>query len=301
MPELPEVTTIVKGLNEKVQGLTIKDVWTDWEKIVKSPSFSVFKKEVTGKKITGAERIGKNILLYLSGDKTILFHMKMTGHFLYGKWIEKKSDGKISWKPEKENSPLSDPLNRFLHLIFYLSNGNQFALSDMRKFAKVVLLTKGKEFESKDLKNIGPDPLNKKINFKKFKEIIYRKKDWRIKQLLMNQEIISGIGNIYSDEILWDSGIHPEEKLKNIPDEKLEKLFNSAKKILKNSIALGGDSMSDYRKINGEKGEYQKHHKAYRMTGHPCPKKDGGKIIRIKVGGRSAHFCETHQKLSSSK
>lgn len=302
MPELPEVTNIVFGLNKKVKGLVIRDVWSDWTKTIKSHSFEDFRKHIIGKKILSSERIGKNILMYLSGDKTILFHMKMTGHLLYGKWTIKTEDGKKIWRPEKDGTPLSDPYNRFLHIIFKLSNGNQLAFSDVRKFGKVVLLEKGKEFESKDLKNLGPDPMKENFNFSDFKKAISKKKDGAIKQILMTQEIISGVGNIYSDEILWRAGIHPKERLAKLSEDDLKKIFDATKEILSKSIRLGGDSMSDFRNIEGEKGGYQKCHLVYRQTGKKCNRKlCCGKIIRTKVGGRSAHFCETHQILKTHK
>lgn len=298
MPELPEVTTIVFGLNKKVKGLTIKDVWTDWAKTIKSHPFENFKKEIIGKKIINSERVGKNILMRLSGNKTLLFHMKMTGHLLYGRWRLKEDGGKNIWTPDKKGTPLSDPYNRFIHLIFRLSNGHQLAFSDVRKFGKIVLLEKGKEFESKDLKHLGPDPMKESFDFTNFKAALGKKKDGAIKQILMAQEIISGIGNIYSDEILWSAGINPKERLKNLSDKDLRNIFKATKEILKRSIEMGGDSMSDFRNLEGEKGEYQECHLVYRQTGKVCNKKGcGGTIHRTKVGGRSAHFCETHQPL----
>ncbi|MEI6296779.1 MAG: DNA-formamidopyrimidine glycosylase [bacterium] len=298
MPELPEVTNIVFGLNDNLKNLTIEDVWTDWPKIIKNPKFDIFRNEVIGKKILNSERVGKNILMHLSDEKTILFHMKMTGHLLYGKW-NKENSGKFPWKTEVPG-PLSDPYNRFIHLMFNLSNGKQLAMSDVRKFGKVVLFNEGEELSSKDLKDLGPDPMSKDFIYKKFKESINKKENGKIKQVLMDQEIISGIGNIYSDEVLWEAEVHPMEKVKNIPENKLKKIFESTKAILKKSIEMGGDSMSDFRNINGEKGGFQECHKAYRRKGEICPKRGcGGFINRIKVGGRSAHFCETHQKLNN--
>lgn len=298
MPELPEVTTIVSGLNKKAKGLTIKDAWTDWPKTIKSHSFTDFKKEIVGKKILNSERIGKNVLMHLSGNKTILFHMKMTGHLLYGKWKLREDAGKKIWKPEKEGTPLSDPYNRFIHIIFYLGNGYELAFSDVRKFGKVVLLEGGKEFESKDLKHLGPDPMKEGFGFTDFKKALGKKKDGAIKQILMAQEIISGIGNIYSDEILWKAEIHPKERLKNLSDLDLKNIFKATKEILRRSIKMGGDSMSDFRNIEGKRGKYQNCHLVYRQTGKTCKKRGcKGIILRTKVGGRSAHFCETHQAM----
>ena len=115
----------------------------------------------------------------------------------------------------------------------------------------------------------------------------------------MDQEIISGIGNIYSDEMLWASSIHPEEKVSNITGAQFAKLFKEMKSVLSKGIDFGGDSMSDYRRIDGQKGEFQNHHNVYRKAKEKCGRKNcKGVIIRKVVGGRSAHFCNVHQKLS---
>jgi len=137
MPELPEVETTVKGLNKKVLGRTFVDVWTDWEKTIKKPGFKMFKKEIAGKKIIKARRRAKNVIIDLLGGYSLLVHMKMTGHLLYGKWKK-------------------DPMNDFLHVVFFLDNKEKLALSDLRKFAKVELWKTG-DLE-KELEKLGPEP-----------------------------------------------------------------------------------------------------------------------------------------------
>ena len=164
MPELPEVETIVLGLKKKVLGRTFLDVWTDWTKTIKKPKdFRIFKKQIKGKKIKEIKRRGKNILFKLSGNKTLLIHQKLTGHLLFGNW--KFRGGK--WEPEILG-PLEDPANRFLHLMFWLDNGKQLALSDLRKFAKVELWNSQELLESKEFKSLGPEPLEKYFTFHKF-------------------------------------------------------------------------------------------------------------------------------------
>ncbi|MBI3633313.1 MAG: bifunctional DNA-formamidopyrimidine glycosylase/DNA-(apurinic or apyrimidinic site) lyase [Candidatus Vogelbacteria bacterium] len=302
MPELPEVTTTVNGINAIAKNLTITDVWSDWPKLIKSHKFPNFKRELSGKKIIKAERRAKNILVHLSRDKTLLIHMKMTGHVMYGKWRKAKNGDKEGWKWVPEDTdhkhPLNDPYNRFLHLILFLSNGHQLALSDTRKFAKVELLDTKALATNPSLKTLGPEPLDEKLTFKIFDSQLNKKPSWPIKQALMNQELIAGIGNIYSDEILWEVGVHPLQKVSTIPEIKLKKMYEVMKEILQKSIMLGGDSMSDYRNIHGERGGFQNIHKVYRKTGEQCAKKNcGGTIGRIKVAARSAHFCDKHQKL----
>jgi formamidopyrimidine-DNA glycosylase len=189
----------------------------------------------------------------------------------------------------------------------------------MRKFAKVTLIAE-KDLEkgtgqSLHLANIGPDPLDKRFTFNVFKERLARKSTGRIKTVLMDQSIIAGIGNIYSDEALWRAGIHPEERVKNIfarndSDALAKKLYTAVIAVLKKGIDFGGDSMSDYRNIHGKRGRFQEQHHAYRKTGERCSmmirephgnkaRQCKGVITRKIVGGRSAHFCSVHQRLLS--
>ena len=302
MPELPEVETTARMLNERVKGLVIQDIWTEYDSLfhkgknnIKDKNyFKYFKKALVGGKILGVNRRAKNVLINVSGNKTILTHMKMTGHFLYGEY---KFDHK-KWSPVAPVT-LKDPYNRFVRLVFTLSNGRHLVLSDMRKFAKVFVFDTDKARETADIKDLGPEPLDKNFSYELFKERLENKPTGKIKTVLMNQEVIAGIGNIYSDEALWASGIHPETIVKNIVDIQLKSLFKNVIKILKQSIGVGGDSMSDYRNPDGVKGGYQNSHKVYRRAGEKCSLKGcKGIIKRIKVGGRSAHFCDCHQVLN---
>jgi formamidopyrimidine-DNA glycosylase len=299
MPELPEVQTTVDGLNKTIRNKVISDVWSDYffrtknkrkDTIKNKKYFAYFKKEVTGEKIKNVERRGKNILIHLTGEKTMLIHMKMTGHFLYGKY---EWDGE-KWK--SQNTLLSDPFNRFVHLIFNLSDNNHLAFSDMRKFAKVILFETRKGHEITDLSLLGPEPLGD-LSPQTFQAQLFKKPNGKIKTVLMDQSVIAGIGNIYSDEILWYSNIHPERTVSKITELEIKRMFLSIKKVLLKSIKMGGDSMSDYRNIYGQKGNFQNSHKVYRRTKQKCLKSGcKGIIIRKIVGGRSTHFCNTHQK-----
>lgn len=302
MPELPEVQTTANILNKKIKDLTILDVWTDYDsafhkgkKNIKDKKyFPFFKKEILNRKVLNVERRAKNVLINVSGNKTILVHMKMTGHLLYGKYF---FNGK-KWFPP-EDGLLDDPYNRFIHLAFSLSNKHTLVLSDTRKFAKVFVFDTDKMSDIADIKKLGPEPLDKRFTYKIFKEQLLKKPNGKIKTVLMEQEIISGIGNIYSDEVLWMSSIHPTERVKEIKEEQLKILFKNIIKVLNESIKVGGDSMSDYRNPLGEKGGYQKIHKVYRRVGEKCKIRNcKGIIRRIKVGGRSAHYCDIHQKLN---
>lgn len=305
MPELPEVQTTVDGLNAEVKGLTITDIWTSYNSPfyhgkdnIKNPKyFSIFKKNIIGSKIIGAERQGKNVLIHLSNGFTILAHMKMTGHFMYGKYVQEKLAGKLLWSPAEKNTPLADPFNRHIRLMFIFSNNKHLAFADTRKFAKVFVFEIKNRHAVADLALLGPDPLSKNFSLAVMKARLSLRKNWKIKQALLDQEIIAGIGNIYSDEMLWSAGIHPVSTVSKIPLEKMKKLYSAMRQVLKKGLDFGGDSTSDYRNIYGLPGKFQHRHNVYRRIGQLCPKKDGGIIERIKVGGRSGHFCSVHQKL----
>ena len=281
MPELPEVETTVRGLRKETLGLKILDVWTDLntkdkrkvDTISNPRYFLYFKKEITGKKIISVERRAKNILINLSGSKTILVHMKMTGFLFYGK----------------------NPKIKFAHVVFTLSNKKSLVFSDMRKFGKITLFDTKTSF-NRHLNNLGPEPLDKKFDLKKFKERILKKPNGKIKTVLIDQSVVAGIGNIYSDEILWRASVNPNRKVESLKEKELKLIFLAIKELLKKGINFGGDSMSDYRNIYGLPGKFQLHHMAYRRTGEKCKKKGcSGVIMREIINNRSAHFCSKHQ------
>lgn len=309
MPELPEVQTTVNGINMVAKGLTIKEIWTDLAKKTVSrpdynegikylPFFETMQKSVHGKKIISAERRAKNILINLSGGHTILIHMKMTGHVMFGKYSHNAK--KNEWVPadSEKNEALRDPYNRFIHFVISFTNGKQLVLSDVRKFAKVTLLSTAEAHQTKHLDVLGPEPLEKSFSEKDFAQRLNKKKSGKIKSVLMDQTVISGVGNIYSDEALWLAGIHPNSIVAKIPEPKIKELFSAMQAVLNKGIDFGGDSTSDYRQIDGTRGKFSHQHNAYRLTGGKCRKRGcNGSIKRIIVGGRSAHFCEVHQKL----
>ncbi|MEA2715587.1 MAG: formamidopyrimidine-DNA glycosylase [Candidatus Parcubacteria bacterium] len=306
MPELPEVETTVNGLKSRIVGLTVADAWSDYgspyfrgSETIKDPKyFAHFKKIVAGKKVISAERRAKNILINLSGGQTIIVHMKMTGHLLYGRYRFDSAAKKDPWQPLEPES-LKDPFNRHVHFVLSFDNGRRLALSDVRKFAKVTAVSAADMHRSVHLRSIGPEPLERRFSLKKFSDRLNMRKEGKIKPVLMDQKILAGIGNIYADEALWRAGIHPLTRVRHIPPAKRRLLWLAIKKTLSRGIDFGGDSTSDYRNVSGMKGSFHEKHHAYQKTGAKCDKPGcGGTIARIMIGGRSAHFCDRHQRLS---
>jgi len=318
MPELPEVQTVVDGLNLKVRGLKIADVWTDYfsenyknsEQIKNKKYFQKkFKPAILGQKILRAERRAKNIFIHLENGKKIFIHLKMSGHLIYGDYQFKKKEN--FWEPvggfierselkknpdlkkEIEKNPTRDSFNKFIHFVLELDNGKFLIMSDLRKFGTIKILN---EEEYQEVKSkLGPEPFD--LSPKEFVELVRKKGKGRAKNVLMKPEFIAGIGNIYSDEILWEVGVHPESNLQNLSDEKLKEILRVMKKVLKASIAIGGDSMSDFRNIEGRPGKFQTKQKCYAMEGTKCQKKGcDGIIEKKKIGQRIGRFCPVHQK-----
>jgi formamidopyrimidine-DNA glycosylase len=301
MPELPEVQTVVNDLNKKIIGRKIIGAWFDWPKMIKDPldqsrtkvahkHVAVFEKFVRGEKFVKVRRRAKNILIYLTHGKMLLAHLKMTGHLLVGRWdIRGKKVVPLSPK-----AIIEDPYNKYIHLIFYLNNGQMLGFSDLRKFAKIIAGPKEIIENLPELVNLGPEPLEPSFNIETFKNLM-RGERRKIKQVLMDPEVIAGIGNIYSSDILWKAKIHPFRPADSLKDPELRSLYKAIREVLTKALKLRGTSVSDFRDTAGEKGKYGDYRLVYQREGESCPR-CGTKIIRRSIGGRSAHFCPRCQR-----
>ncbi len=289
MPELPEVQTTVNGLHSKVLTRTFVDVWSDHKKVVKKPgSFELFKKKLKGKKIVRVWRRAKNVIFELSDGSSLLIHMKMTGHLLVGKWKKIKGE----WVAI-EDGVLREKINSYIHFILFLDNGQMIALSDVRKFAKVELLKT--EDLLKELELLGPEPLEKDFTFMKF-EALFKHKKGKVKEVIMRPAFIAGIGNIYASEALWWARIHPAKDVSRLNQKELKLLYTSIKKVLTLGIKFGGDSFSDYRDVDGKKGQFEGSKKVYQRVGETCYRCKSV-IMRLVIAQRSAFYCGKCQKI----
>lgn len=315
MPELPEVETIASDLNRLISGKHIKNVWFDFPKqisIMASESLTYkgkiidrlnlaaspknqdeFIRILKGKKIIKVSRRAKNVLIHLSSHKMLLIHPKMTGHLLIGRWKLYNS------RQIPANSvEINEKVNSYIHFLISFTDGTMLAFSDARKFGKILLADEDVLLKSRDLRLLGPEPLKKGFNLEAFRKIIkdsILRGNAKAKQFLLNQNKIAGIGNIYSDDILWLSKIHPLRPIKSLKDSEIKLLFESIKKILEKAVKHRGTSMSDYRDPSGKSGSYMKHILVYGKKGEKCSR-CGSEITRIVAGARSAHFCAVCQK-----
>lgn len=300
MPELPEVQTIISDLNRKIKGDTITGFWTDWAKTIKNLIVDKFTKEIKGRKILGARRIGKNIFVDLSGGKTIYIHLKMTGHLLVK---PHPNPLLVKEREHKKKNFFNERVNQYVHHIFYLkakssklkaeSYDRTLEFSDLRKFGKIVLADTRKLSEIKEIKALGVDAMSEEFTFERFNDILDRKSASRrkkIRDILMDQNSIAGIGNIYASEILFEAGILPTRIAEKINGKERRKIYDAIKKVLEKAIKLRGTSDSDYRDTSGAPGKFQKVLSVYRKEGKICGK-CGTIIKRIKMGQRSAFYC----------
>ncbi len=298
MPELPEVQTIIDDLNKKIKGETIVDFWSDWPKAIKGKSLENFKKEIKGRKILNARRIGKNIFIDLSGGKTLYVHLKMTGHLLIkfqipNSKLKTKSESQIS--KSKEPDFFGERVNQYIHHIWYFKSKKTMEFSDLRKFAKIVLDDEEKINNLPEVKALGIDAMDPKFTFKVFNEILDKKSKTPIGLLLMDQGLIAGVGNIYRSEILYGAGILPQRKNSDLSPEERKKIYQNILKVLKKAIKYRGTSDSDYRDTSGAKGKFQEVMKVYNREGKKCEKCDTI-VVRKKFGQRSVFFCPDCQK-----
>jgi len=283
MPELPEVQTIVGDLEEKVVGLTIVDVWSDYKKAVR-PSFSVFKKGIVDKKVIGTNRRGKHLIVNLSNGYSIVIHLKMIGHLLFKSKISNVCDA----------GNFREKVNGYIHHIIYFKNGDRLAMSDMRKFAWLALV-KTKEVEKmKEIAILGIDALSVDLSLKRFEILLGKKQKSRIGTVILDQKWIAGVGNIYRSEILFEAGIAPERLIKGLKSEERKKLYRAMRKVLKKSVKMRGTSTVDYRDTSGEKGKFQNFLKVYEKEGKKCTR-CGGQIERLKLSQRSVFWCRECQ------
>jgi formamidopyrimidine-DNA glycosylase len=261
MPELPEAETIKRELQEAVQGQKIKEVIIHKPRVIKMPAAKKFAEEITGAVIKGVLRKGKAVILSLSSGKDLVVQLGMTGQLIY--------------PGNAEQSRVS----------FILSGGKILDFNDQRMFGGLSLMDCHQELEY--IKNLGPEPFS--LQAADFKERLAGRKT-KIKVLLMDQQFISGVGNIYANEVLFRSRIHPERPASNLSDKEKEKLLIEIKDTLNEAIRYKGSSVDNYVQLSGKKGGYVPHHKVYDRDKEPCLRCKSV-IKKMVLGGRGTYYC----------
>ena len=275
MPELPEVETIRRSLEHTIKGKTLVGLEVFLEKILKGMDPREFDEKLKGKKITGISRRGKYLIIQLSGGLVMVVHLRMTGQLLY-------------CSPEQERA-------KHTHVIFHLSNKYQLRFVDQRQFGKVQLLPARDLDSLSSLRNLGVEPLSDEFS-REFLKKGLRNKRVKIKPLLLEQEFIAGIGNIYADEALFRARVNPERVSATLNPREASRIYQAIREVLLEGIENKGTSIKDYIDGDGNKGSNQNNLRVYGRTGQSCIK-CGTEIQRVVIRGRSAHFCPKCQKL----
>jgi formamidopyrimidine-DNA glycosylase len=293
MPELPEVETVTRGLNKLIVG---KKIIATKEDNFKSFPVQVHDIDefVLNSTIIGVRRRAKMIVIELSTKKSLVVHLKMTGQLVY--------KGQENWGGGHPNDSLVGRLpDKSTRIIFDLLDTKQVAsklfFNDQRKFGWIKL------FDSLELAhmplfiNLGPEPLGNDFSFKVFNSRLNKRPKSKIKAVLLDQTIISGIGNIYADECLFQAKIMPDSIVKNIPISRRKLLFKAIIEILTLSISLGGSTSRNYFNAEGKKGNYLDFAKVYGRSGLECLACKKNIITKLKIAGRGTHVCTICQQL----
>jgi formamidopyrimidine-DNA glycosylase len=299
MPELPEVENLRLGLEKNILGQKIVDVKVRKPKLVSGKGtirtasrkkVEEFEKGLLGETFVEVNRRAKNLIFKFKSGKILLVHLKMSGQFVYK---SKKGKNEVTGGHPIEISEKELP-NKHTHVIFYLNNGTLF-YNDTRMFGYLLYYPTLKHFENEDhFKLIGLEPLDRKFTAKYLEESL-KNKVGKIKAVLMNQEIVTGLGNIYADETLFASKIRPTRQANTLSKTEIENLYANIIRIIKRAIKVGGSSVATYRLLDDSQGNYAREHKVYGKAGKNCSICKSV-LSKIEIQTRTTVFCPKCQK-----
>ncbi len=269
MPELPEVETVKETLKKQILNQKILDVIVNYPNIIEKPSVLEFIKKIKNQTIIDIKRRGKWLLFELN-DYYLLSHLRMEGKYYIKNF--------------------NDEVTKHQHVIFKFQDF-ELRYNDTRKFGRMYLLNKDNIYNNKPLNELGFEPWDNKLNVNYLKEK-YKNKILPIKTVLLDQSIITGIGNIYADEILYLSKINPYKKTNTLSDDELNSIIINTKVVLEKAINLGGTTIKSYTSSEGVHGRFQNELLVH--TKKNCPKNH--KIIKVKINGRGTYYCDKCQK-----
>jgi formamidopyrimidine-DNA glycosylase len=271
VPELPEVETVAQGLRQPLVGRTITGVVVRWPRTVSFPAVDEFQRCIVGRRVAAVGRRGKYVVVELD-EGYLLIHLKMSGRL--------------------QVVPAGEPLDKHTHTFFDLDDGQQLRFRDVRKFGRVYLANDPAQVTA----GLGPEPLADDFSLDDFRRLLARRSG-RLKSLLLNQQFVAGLGNIYADEALFAARLHPLRKADTLTSGEQAHLYEAIRMVLGKAIAGRGTTLDDrgYVDARGQAGAYQDEIAVYGRRGEPCPV-CGTPIERLVVGGRSTHFCPHCQR-----
>jgi formamidopyrimidine-DNA glycosylase len=288
MPELPEVETIRADLDKVITGKKIKNFEALVAKTVRPQSVKKISQDLIGAKVLAARRRAKLLILELNNKKHLLAHLKMTGQLIY---LPKKGEVVMGGHPQKDGH-LNLP-NKYTRAIFTFTDGSKLFFNDLRKFGWLRTTTQAELLEL--VAKVGPEPLENDFTLPYFTSLLKRYPKRPIKQILLDQTLIAGIGNIYADESCFLAGVLPSRKAGLLKPIEAAELYKNIIGVLKLAIKHKGTTSRNYRRVNGGEGGFVKHLKVYGRGGKPCLT-CSTPLKKIKLSGRGTHFCTHCQK-----
>lgn len=308
MPELPEVQTIVSELNRKLKNRSIKSVVVKAPKMVHVGPSTVsnirvtdqrttkqFIKLLINQKIVSVKRRAKLLIFNFSGHLSMLVHLKMTGQFIFEDKKQRVKTGGKYRMLNKLNAPFVELPGKHTHVIFNFTDGSILYFNDVRKFGYLKIVRDDEMNQVNELNDYGPEPLDKKFTITLFRAAARKRFHGKIKLVLMDPKVVAGIGNIYSDEILFHAGVRPTRAVSSLSEKELETIYKYIKPVLLKGIKAKGSSVGDFVRTDGSWGQMGKLHFVYGRKGKKC-KKCGTIIESVKLGGRTGSFCPKCQK-----
>lgn len=277
MPELPEVEAVRIGLEQLVKGKEIKEVVVNWGRIIESPEVELFKTELIGEVFERFNRRGKFLILGLTHYE-LISHLRMEGKY--------------------EFHSSDDEVKKHTHVIFKFTDHTELRYLDVRKFGRMTLVLKDEASSYKGIQKLGPEPIESDFELATFSKQLKRSSK-AIKPLLLDQKLVTGLGNIYVDEALFEAVIHPEQPADTLKPKEVVALHKAIIEVLGRAVEAGGTTIRTYKNALGEAGKFQHALNVYGQTGAPCPT-CGESITKIKVAQRGTHYCTSCQKLRGS-
>ena len=308
MPELPEVEYTARQLRGAIVGATISEALVFWERTIGHPNVPDFLAEIANRRILDVRRRGKFLIIDLSGELILTIHRRMSGNLLLlppGWEIDTslKTTDPVTWsikgpsfRPCSTENTINGAATDLLYcrVCFNLADGRRLLFTDPRKFGRIGLWPSEREQEA--LEGLGLEPFSSEFTVEALSKALIGRKG-AIKQVLLDQGVIAGLGNIYADEALYYASIHPLRRANSLTPAEIQRLYEGIISVLTLGIEHGGTSFSEYRDLWGETGENYNHVRVYHQQGKPCDR-CGTPIERIVLGQRSTHFCPTCQKLT---
>ncbi len=288
MPELPEVEVVKRSLESQIINLILKNVKINDGNLRYKVKKSDLRK-IQGLKILKIERRSKYLLFFFNKNIIMIIHLGMTGKFFIKKRDKEKQKTSFYYM-------IKDNEEKHNRLVFIFNNKLQLIYNDIRKFGFVKIFSGINIKKIKHLNLLGPEPLSEDYNLEYFKQYLIGKKR-TIKDLLMDQKFLAGLGNIYVNEILFLSKIKPKKKVSRLKDIEIENIIRNTKIVLKKAIMLGGSSIKNFSNDKGKKGNFQQLFNVYGRKGEKCSNSDcNGKVKKIVISNRSTFFCGICQK-----